>query len=91
MAHNANEFHPVDVLYDGPLSASIYRGVDRLGSFYYVEFNRSGAIDGRFVTTKLFRQEQLLALSHLAKRAYDHVAHLKFEDAKAATPKPTLN
>lgn len=91
MAHNANEFHPVDVLYDGPLSASIYRGVDRYGPFYTIEFNRSGSHDGRYTTTKQFRQGHLLALSHLSKRAYDRVAHLKVEDARTASPKPSLN
>lgn len=80
MARDANEFHPIDVLYDGPLSASIYRGVDRLGPFYSVEFNRAGYCDGRFVTTKKFRHEHLLTLKHLAERAYQCVSQLKAKD-----------
>ncbi|MCO8124741.1 hypothetical protein NHH03_23590 [Stieleria sp. TO1_6] len=91
MARNAHEFHPVTVLYDGKLSASIYRRIDQHGPLYSVEFNRSGYCQGIFVTSKFFREEHLLSLKELAQRAYACVADFKNRDAEYWVTNPTRN
>lgn len=94
MGFSANEFHPIEVLHERQgLSASIYRSIGRRGSFYTIEFNKAGYCDGQLVTTRYLRYEDLLSLSHLARRTHDRVAALIATDAdhRLGATTPSLN
>ena len=80
MGYDAKEFHPIEILEDRDLSASIYRGVGRAGTFYTIEFNRAGHHGGKFATSTFFRYEHLRSLANLAHRSHQRIAALKAVD-----------
>lgn len=78
MAELASDFYPETILREaGGLTASVYRCQGQQGEYFMTTFARTFEYDGKTYVTDRFRHEHLLAIAHLAERAFIRIKMLK--------------